>query len=101
MRSGCRGTRDEGRVIIATAYDGVKTRSLCHHPRYCARLVTPPADETRRLHDTPIRRLRPYRTGAGAAPGPHLPRAATADRAARLGRLLRVSPGRTPHAGYP
>src|SRR4029453_2323316 len=38
MRSECRGTSDEGRVIIAT--DGVKTRSLCHR-RYCARLGNP------------------------------------------------------------
>src|SRR5215471_8717607 len=101
MRSECRGTRDEARVKIATAYDGVKTRSLCHR-RYCARVrATPPADEGGGLYDVAIRRLRPYRASAETSPGPHLPRAAAADRASRHGRLLRVSPGRTSHASHP
>src|SRR5919109_5153414 len=52
---------------------------ICGSGSYCARPRNSAGGRGRRLHDTSIRRLRPYRAGAGIAPGPHLPRATSAD----------------------
>src|SRR6266481_4537118 len=54
-----------------------------------------------RAYGPEIRRLRPHRAGAGAAPRSDLPRAVDPDRAFGSGRVLRVSPGRAPHARDP